>query len=576
MTAILVMGSLAGCGAAPKAPAQNPAESMEGASAESAETSPAGTTEASSSASTSTVSIESTESTESTGETVVSGEAELLPVQISSVWDGVTDSEGRVLIKVQYPKVSFGSYVEGSFQPAENLEALSEAVKSECRLIRLRNEANAEHFREQAASDYEIVAGKTREDGSADYEALYQFFDMYYFKTRGYVKRADTTVCSLLFREVSYAAGVHPNYAYYGACYDSMTGKRLYIKDVLQKADGFAAFLEDTIRERYPDYYDGVVVTNTQEILQAQLDEEDNEDGMMTFALTKDALVVVINPYDIAAYAYGSCFVTFPFADYPDLVKPEYTRGPERYAEMVAEGEPVRFRTATGIREISWDRYEEESDEFYGLHLYLTLDGSTTEYQYDVLSSPTVYLMHTVEKNYLYVDCYGVDDYHELLIYDLSGDKPELVPYEAGNDGWPGDITITDPDQFVLMTRTDLLSTYTLLHPARMGEDGIPVHTETMAYPMQHEDYKPEPLVLKQDATFLKVSEDGEELGSEALAAGTAFHIERVSDEEHVDLKTEDGRLFRLHVYVDTEDSWVLMAEDRKAADLFDGMMFSG
>lgn len=163
------------------------------------------------------------------------------------------------------------------------------------------------------------------------------------------MKRADDTVFSYVCTDFSNLGGAHPNTVYNSYNYDTKTGKQLALRDVVEDYDGLYAQVLDILKtyqedqddfEFFEDYEDTVkgmfygftVEEDSEDSNMADEGSEDNTDSTedtadidnMQWYLTDDALVLIFNRYDIAAYAYGPTAVKIPFGT--GLVKEAYRK----------------------------------------------------------------------------------------------------------------------------------------------------------------------------------------------------------------------------------------------------------
>lgn len=180
------------------------------------------------------------------------------------------------------------------------------------------------------------------------------------------MKRADDTVFSFVSADYSNLGGAHPNTFYSGYNYDSATGKRLTLRDVAADYDGLYTQVLDALKNYEADqeefeFFDGYEDTvkgmfygfaeendmtedaDAENIDAASADADSVETAAATdvsetadadsnaaaadnmqWYLTDDALVLIFNRYDIAAYVYGPTAVKIPFGT--GLIKDVYCR----------------------------------------------------------------------------------------------------------------------------------------------------------------------------------------------------------------------------------------------------------
>ena len=156
-------------------------------------------------------------------------------------------------------------------------------------------------------------------------------------------------------------------------------------------------------------------------------------------------------------------------------------------------------------------------------------------------------------KNDLY--SYHMDnDGSDLLIFDLSGEKPSLVDdtgyglcYASLEEkNVYGHELMTDINDFNLSFRCDLLATFNAIIHTTVGADGKPVLPEDGYYAV------PDYINTLESAKAFKadiVDESGKVVNKEVeIPAGETFKLIRTDGKTVVDARLSDGRLARLEI----------------------------
>lgn len=213
----------------------------------------------------------------------------------------------------------------------------------------------------------------------------------------------------------------------------------------------------------------------------------------------------------------------------------------------------------------------------------------TAEYEYDeygLISGVTVgvngigttvgigawdaraYLMYTGISglNCVYVDCAIENDYHDIVVYTLSGSSALFSgEFFGGFAEEP-----KDPYCFSLQSIKQLLSTMTCTQSCRIGPCGLPRALDTLSAAQSGAI-----LTAKSDIdAWMADMHSGELLGYGTIKAGTELRIYAAGGDNAVDLIDGGGTVYR--VWLDAAGGWPQSIDGTATTDLFDGIMFAG
>ena len=138
-----------------------------------------------------------------------------------------------------------------------------------------------------------------------------------------YVLRADENVVSYEQFYDDYYGGTHGYHSYAGFTFDTKTGKKLDLYDVITGEESVKAGIIQELKNKYASE-DGLVENNTpEEDADAFFEYVDSKDqsGAVAWSLGADRLNIYYNPYNIGSWALGIVSVSLPFEKYPDAVK---------------------------------------------------------------------------------------------------------------------------------------------------------------------------------------------------------------------------------------------------------------
>ena len=131
--------------------------------------------------------------------------------------------------------------------------------------------------------------------------------------------RADSTVFSCYGTEYVYLGGAHPTTAYDAYVFDTKSGKRLGLDDILQSTDNLAEIIAneangvEEYRERLPERAE--LVKSIRELMDKRL---------LKFGLTEDGLRIFFSNYDIGPYAIGTFIIDIPQSRHFNIFNPKY------------------------------------------------------------------------------------------------------------------------------------------------------------------------------------------------------------------------------------------------------------
>ena len=291
----------------------------------------------------------------------------------------------------------------------------------------------------------------------------------------------------------------------------------------------------------------------------------------------------MFNPYEISYYAAGMPSGSVKFAEQTDIFSDYYTEAPRTYV-YAADNLGTSGMDFNGDGRTDELRVWASMDE-YGTYEALKVSMNGVETGKDIWAySYDPYILHTADgKNYLYVICGSDNDYRMLEVFDLNGSSAVYVG-EVNNCGLRaqlldassylyGEELLTDPENFYLESRMEVLSTYSASRRYHVGADGMPVADEDF-YQVDASTYEwREALTAKKDVPCVQVAEDGSVTADNAvIPAGTKLTLYRTDGSSLVDLKAGDT-LYRIEV---DHSEWPYTINGVEEEEYFDGIMYAG
>ncbi|MBQ9733857.1 MAG: DUF3298 domain-containing protein, partial [Clostridia bacterium] len=358
------------------------------------------------------------------------------------------------------------------------------------------------------------------------------------------VRRADDRILSLVCEFDAYWGGAHPSYGLACINYDPDSGRELLIGDVVEDWESLPSVLGDVLTENYPD----MGYEDYETILSDFLETDYN------WSMDYQGISFYFNPYDIAPYASGLLEARIWFDEYPELFCGEFLETPEgAWAVELPDSYAVDFdaKPDDGKRDkVSvWIGY---SEDFYGGNIVIGLNGD--EYEGDYAFETDSYLVHDGEGGwYLYVIGTQENDYRTLYIYDIGGGRTKYIGElscagmpgvwfdDMGNYGEYYKAVLTDPGDFTLSTRMNLLGTYSAFKDYYLDTaSGMPrsdneyysIHAETAS-------------IVSKIGLEVAIIPD---MKHTIISAGTEFSFLRTDGESWVEMRLDDGRECRIEL----------------------------
>lgn len=455
----------------------------------------------------------------------------------------------QTLAYVSYPIINLGNDSRNEYpQLAQALEDLSEEKKT------------------TQLQDYNDILETALEEISYNPD----YFSSYETTESVMVRRADSRITSLLFEGYYYSGGAH-GYSYYLAeTYDSQTGKRLELDDVVTDIDA----LPELIKEQLLTYYDSVQ-------FYGDLDLSDyftNNDITITWTLDYNGISFYFSPYEIADYASGRQNVTISFAEHPELFKEEYTEIPESHGMELSLSTPVYY-DLDNDGQLDEIYISGTGSEYYDYEqLTISINGQDSQHSIESFRVDPV-LVHTADdKTFLYVETTVENDSDSITVYNLTNGHVREVnsiymgfqsTYIEDENYYSLKNVLTNPDNFALDTYTSLLSTLYGHAYFSTGANGMPVTDDTW-----YVFNKPLELTLLQPLEIDIIEEEsGKVTNTTTLQKGTKVTYFRTDDETIADLRLPNGSIGRVTL---NKTDWPKEINSIPIEELFDGLIFAG
>ncbi len=474
----------------------------------------------------------------------------LLQVQIRDVYIHEMDENYNYPVTVRYQRILPGE------EDSARYPKLAEALQS---YGAEKSRAAEDTYQELWASAEEMRQAQQEEAAIPELTS----------ETDTDIYRADSRVLSLLEHYTDYWGGAHGYYASYGTNFDVMTGKKLKLADVVTDMETFGEKVFTRLEEQYPD----LGFSEKRDYILELITSDEN----LSWVLGNEGITLYFNPYEIAAYADGMQVVSMGFSQYPELFKEQYLAAGDSWVlpmdlfadywvDVDQDGTPNQINVFT------------EMDEYATINTWkIQVDSGVTAFETYALST-IPYIIKQKGRCYLYLFNTVENDYTFLQVFDLSYGVPRMLEsVNAGlymleynwEEGYNIEAALTDPDNLLLGSRIDCLSTMSGYRSYYVADNGMPVGRDPWF------TLRPETptLTLLKELEFIIVSEDGKELSKKTLEAGSTCKIFRTDNESFCDFMLESGEIGRVRVEL---SEWPYQVNGESADTVFDGMMYAG
>ncbi len=423
---------------------------------------------------------------------------------------------------------------------------------------------------------------KFNDDGAAEAEAIMTEFESAAAELSGdeenpvyceaeaeiFMQRADKNIVSFLENVYLYSGGVHPDYFVKGRNYDTETGEKVELTDVLKDMETLPSVLESKITKKYSDvaFYE----------LEDTFSNYKPEEFMWT--VDYQGITFWFSPYDIAAYAAGTLSAKIWFDEMPEIFNEKYMEAPDNYAIALPFNIDMEFDMVKGDGKTDSLYISKELDQYGSYNmLSVTVNDDTYVDEINYAYYFDTYLVHMGDRNYIYSDSKSDNDYHTLCVLDINdGEMYQHEPWygtqvfaEYVEEGFETGTVYTEvlnnPDEFRLMFRFDLLGT-------RDGVAGYKINAEDGTFSMVDDSFN-----IESEFGLTTIIPIEAELVADGtkteIPEGTVLYPLRSDGATYIDMKTEDGQEIRLEYdMVEYPHTVNGVPED----ECFEGIMYAG
>jgi hypothetical protein len=389
-----------------------------------------------------------------------------------------------------------------------------------------------------------------REDYNSAVSEGYEFWGPYVSEDEMYITRTDDKALSAVTENYWYGGGAHGMIGYSAVNFDTQTGRKLAVEDVIPNTAALPNALATEMLEQYPHLEEA-----TQNMWQMSLEdylasyltpvEVDDMTPEFKWTLGYEGVTFYFGAYEIGSYADGNQVVVLTYSEYPELFNAEYFTGvTQDYAVRILPfwygEEGFTDLNGDGVMDmITVDgNYDAEYDQYTSINVTINNNTYTQDAWYYEITS---YLVKANGNTYIYAECTSENDYRTIYVFKVTESSVEFIGEVQGS----GIVDFTNSADFSLTKRFDLLSTYHGECSFYVGEDGMPVQKEDT---YEIKVYIDTPIVSTVNISAELIDENGNLIGETyEFPVGTEYYFRRTDGMTYVDMMTSEGKACRLY-----------------------------
>ena len=495
-------------------------------------------------------------------------------IHTDSVSGYVNSADGSV--QINYSLKTGGLVL--SDEEAAAYPELNQALTLEYDTLKKNTQEDLNNLKESAEEMVEYMQGDDNMQLIAEYAP--------------YVLRADENVVSYEQFYDDYYGGTHGYHSYAGFTFDTKTGKKLDLYDVITGEESVKAGIIQELKNKYASE-NGLVENNTpEEDADAFFEYVDSKDqsGAVAWSLGADRLNIYYNPYNIGSWALGIVSVSLPFEKYPDAVKEEYKMGPSDYSVKIGiyADYSADIYNDGSFSDVSV--YPDGTDDYANSALRIQIqdeNGQVTSRVFDDMYYFTMeaYYVKTGNRHFLHVFTHSENDWTADNVYEITNGQirdlgyvegtPALIRYEYN---YNEDSLFTnsedvaaynDPGALYLEKTMNAFSTYSGSRHYHVGSSGLLESSDPyVAGPAEIV------VTVKKALTVKKTDASGRENGkTEVIPVGTKLYFYMTDNESYVIFRYDGDQYGKVSMY---NSDWPQKINGEELESVLDGLIFAG
>lgn len=495
-------------------------------------------------------------------------------IHTDSVSGYVNSADGSV--QINYSLKTGGLVL--SDEEATAYPELNQALTLEYDTLKKNTQEDLNNLKESAEEMVEYMQGDDNMQLIAEYTP--------------YVLRADENVVSYEQFYDDYYGGAHGYHSYAGFNFDTKTGKKLDLYDVITGEESVKAGIIQELKNKYASE-DGLVENNTpEEDADAFFEYVDSKDqsGAVAWSLGVDRLNIYYNPYNIGSWALGIVSVSLPFEKYPDAVKEEYKMGTSDYAVNIGIYADYSADIYNDGSFSVVSVYPDGADDYANSALRIQIqdeNGQVTSRVFDDMYYFTMeaYYVKTGNRHFLHVFTHSENDWTADNVYEITNGQirdlgyvegtPALIRYEYNykeNSLFTNSEDVAaynDPGALYLEKTMNAFSTYSGSRHYHVGSSGLLESSDPYVT-------GPAEIVVtvKKALTVKKTDVSGRENGkTEVIPVGTKLYFYMTDNESYVIFRYDGDQYGKVSMY---NSDWPQKINGEELESVLDGLIFAG
>lgn len=495
-------------------------------------------------------------------------------IHTDSVSGYVNSADGSV--QINYSLKTGGLVL--SDEEAAAYPELNQALTLEYDTLKKNTQEDLNNLKESAEEMVEYMQGDDNMQLIAEYTP--------------YVLRADENVVSYEQFYDDYYGGAHGYHSYAGFTFDTKTGKKLDLYDMITGEESVKAGIIQELKNKYASE-DGLVENNTpEEDADAFFEYVDSKDqsGAVAWSLGADRLNIYYNPYNIGSWALGIVSVSLPFEKYPDAVKEEYKMETSDYAVKIGiyADYSADIYNDGSFSDVSV--YPDGTDDYANSALRIQIQDENeqvTSCVFDDMYYFTMeaYYVKTGNRHFLHVFTHSENDWTADNVYEITNGQirdlgyvegtPALIRYEYN---YNEDSLFTnsedvaaynDPGALYLEKTMNAFSTYSGSRHYHVGSSGLLESSDPyVAGPAEIV------VTVKKALTVKKTDASGRENGkTEVIPVGTKLYFYMTDNESYVIFRYDGDQYGKVSMY---NSDWPQKINGEGLESVLDGLIFAG
>ena len=371
--------------------------------------------------------------------------------------------------------------------------------------------------------------------------------------------RADEQILSLRDDTYQYVGGAHGMFYREGINFDSKTGNRLTLRDLVWDWDNFAQEASACVIYNLKENYGEELFSDYVETIEAMWLDENEEPE---WYLDGSSIVIVLQEYMVGPYAMGAPEIHLSYVEFSQYLKDAYLPGTGDGVAIFQENQEV-YLSLPGIYEaVPMMLQYEWTDTGANSSLWLGENEKPMDY-FDVLND--AYIVRSGDEIYCLIEVDMASDDYVTYVYRLTdGVIEEVTILDAAID--QGNV---NSDGIQMEFRVSLLGTYGAMKTYRFDENGM-FATEDTEYALSRNEYA---LTTVVDLPVLMDEEETEH----TLPAGSHIILTATDDETYVKFKLQEtGQTGVLKVERNEEERYLITVNGMEEQECFEMLPYAG